>query len=306
MGKYLNKGGYPEVRPPVITIVGFPGSGKSSLAALFPNPVFIQTENSKTVFEQWPQDKSPFFMPQIPEPYFKDGKKISSYQVMLDQLQEIYDDDHDFQTLVIDTTSKFNYMCETEIVLFEGGDKSIQDCRGGFQKAYDRTSEMHREVIIKANKIRAKRNMTVVFLCHTDELKKKDSPDVTEQYTVYAMKMHKKCRDIYLAESDAVIYIKQSDTVTGVETDKKGKQIKSGRIKKSADRTLITSSDGVVGFVDAKNRALTMPTEIDFILDDQYKPWETKNPLFEYIPFFNGGNIKQEPQEPTTQEEENG
>ena len=29
---------------PVITIVGFAGSGKSSLAGLFPNPIFIQAE----------------------------------------------------------------------------------------------------------------------------------------------------------------------------------------------------------------------------------------------------------------------
>ena len=51
---------------PVVTIVGFVGSGKSSLAGLFPNAIFIQAENATSVFETMPEELQPAFFPQLP------------------------------------------------------------------------------------------------------------------------------------------------------------------------------------------------------------------------------------------------
>ena len=281
---YLDKATKPRIKPPLLTIVGFPAAGKSTLAALFPDPIFIQAEDSGTVFETWPEDKQPLLIKQLPEPNAQ--KNISPRQVIFDQLQEIYEADHNYQTLVLDTTTSLQALFESEVVKFDDPSKSIQDCLGGYQKAYDVIAGFHREIIQKCIKIRAKRDMSIVFLAHTEEQKRKSTPESADQYTVYGIRMHKKSRDIYLSECDAVIYIKQHETITGSEADKKGKQTKPGRIKKSADRVLITSADGVVGFIDAKSR-YSMPTEIDFVIEDQDKPWETVNPLLEFIPYFN-------------------
>ena len=294
MTDYISKATKPRIKPPMITLVGFPSAGKSTLAAMFPKPIFIQAEDSGTVFEIWPEDRQPLLLKQLPEANI--SYKISPRQVVFDQLQEIYEADHDYQTLVIDTTTSLQALFENELVRLENDEKSIQDCRGGFQKAYDVIAGYHKDIIQKCIKIRAKRNMTIIFLAHTDEYKRKNHPELPDQYTVYGMRMHKKSRDFYISECDAVIYIKQHESISGAQSDKKGNQTKSGRVKKSKDRTLITSSDGVVGFVDAKNRYF-MPTEIDFSLDDQYKPWESVNPLFEYIPFFNGGHVKEDAEE---------
>ena len=46
---------------PVITVVGFAGSGKSSLAGLFPSPIFIQAENATSVFETVSDELQPAF-----------------------------------------------------------------------------------------------------------------------------------------------------------------------------------------------------------------------------------------------------
>ena len=268
----------------MITIVGFPAAGKSTLAALFPNPIFIQAEDSGTVFETWPEDKQPLLLRQLPEPLAE--RNVRPKQVIFDQLQEIYESEHNYKTLVIDTTTSLQALFESEVVKFEDPCKSIQDCMGGYQKAYDVISGFHREIIQKCIKIRAKRDMSIVFLAHTEEQRRKSTPESADQYTVYGIRMHKKSRDIYLSECDAVIYIKQHETITGGETNKKGQQIKPGRIKRSLDRVLITSADGVIGFIDAKSR-YSMPTEIDFVIENQEKPWETVNPLLEFIPYFN-------------------
>lgn len=302
MSDYLSKATKPKIKPPMITLVGFPAAGKTTLAAMFPKPVFIQAEDSGTVFETWPEDRQPLLLKQVPESM--PDYKISPKQVVFDQLQEIFEADHDYQTLVIDTTTSLQALFENEIVRAENDERSIQDCRGGYQKAYDVIAGWHKEIIQKCLKIRAKRGMTIIFLAHTDEYKRKNHPELPEQYTVYGMRMHKKSRDFYISECDAVIYIKQHESVSGAQSDKKGVQIKQGRVKKSKNRTLITSSDGVVGFVDAKNRYF-MPTEIEFQLDDQYKPWETVNPLLEYIPFFNGGRVKEEAADEQDQEQDN-
>lgn len=291
MTDYISKATKPKIKPPMITLVGFPSAGKSTLAAMFPKPIFIQAEDSGTVFETWPEDRQPLLLKQIPES--NPDYKISTKQVIFDQIKEIYEADHDYKTLVIDTTTSLQALFENEIVRAENDEKSIQDCRGGYQKAYDVIAAWHKEIIQKCIKIRAKREMSIVFLAHTDEYKRKNHPELPDQYTVYGMRMHKKSRDYYVSESDAVIYIKQHESITGAQSDKKGNQTKQGRVRKSKDRTLITSSDGVVGFVDAKNRYF-MPPEIDWKLDDIYKPWESVCPLLEYIPYFNGGDVKKE------------
>lgn len=274
----------------------------TTLAAMFPKPIFIQAEDAGTVFETWPENRQPLLLKQIPEsnPYYK----ISPRQVIFNQLAEIFESDHDYETLVIDTTTSLQALFENEIVRLENDEKSIQDCRGGFQKAYDIVAGYHKDIIQKCLKIRAKRNMTILFLAHTDEYKRKNHPELPDQYTVYGMRMHKKSRDYYISECDAVIYIKQHESITGAQSDKKGNQTKQGRVKKSKDRTLITSSDGVMGFVDAKNRYF-LPTEIEWKLDDPYKPWESVNPLLEYIPFFNGGGVKVEVEETEAESEIN-
>ena len=57
---YMSQGTKAVIKPPILTIPGFPGAGKSTLAGLFPKPAFIQAEDSQTIFESVPGDKQPF------------------------------------------------------------------------------------------------------------------------------------------------------------------------------------------------------------------------------------------------------
>ena len=276
---YLSKVEKATIKPPMITIPGFPGAGKTTLAGLFPNPIFIQAEDAVTVFESLPIDNQPAFFPKLPKA--NKDKNISTKTVLLDQLRELATEDHNHKTVVFDTVTSLNFLLEQEVVeLWPGKDdsQSVQDAAGGFQKAYDIIANWHSEIIKACNFVREKKNMGIVFLAHTGDRKIKNHPELSGEYNVYGLNMHQKSEKIYINLSDAVLYLKQLEYTQGHESGKKGETIKRGRITRTSERILITASDGVIGYVNAKTR-YDMPLEIEV-------PKNT-NPILQYIPFYN-------------------
>ena len=260
---------------PVITIVGFPGVGKSTLAALFPNPVFIQAENASTVFESWDHESQPSFFPEIP--VANAARKVKPSESILAQLRELATEEHEFKTVVIDSITAMNILFEGEIVEFDpNGANNIGEAAGGYGKGFLALAGIHVKIRNACEFLRRK-GIAVVFLAHTGVVKMKNRPEAGE-YTAYTIDMHEKSRQIYIGSSDAVLYLKSRDFVMGHETDRKGQTTKFGRVSNTGERMLICSSDGTIGYVDAKNR-YNMPEEIDVP--------KGENPLVELIPFFN-------------------
>jgi hypothetical protein len=274
---YLQQAKKATPQAPVLTIVGFPGVGKSTLAALFPNPIFIQAENASTVFETWDADKQPAFMPELPPASQK--RNIKPSEALLAQLRELVTEEHDFKTVVIDAVTSLNNLFEQEVVEFDSNPDchDIGNAAGGFHKGYLVVAGMHAKIRNACEYLR-KRGIAVVFLAHTGVVKMKNRPDAGAEYTAYSIEMAEKSRHIYISSSDAVLYLKSRDFVMGHESNKKGQTTKFGRVSNTGERVLITSSDGTIGYVDAKNR-YAMPEEIEVP--------HGVNPLLNYIPFFN-------------------
>ena len=262
---------------PVITIVGFPGVGKSTLAAQFPSPIFIQAENASTVFETWAEENQPAFLPELPAPHR--GKQVKPSENLFAQLRELCTEEHDFKTVVIDTTTSLNSLIESEIVAFDNNPEcaDIGNAAGGFHKGFLVAAGMHAKIRSACEHLR-KKGITVVFLAHTGVVKMKNRPDSGNEYTAYSVDMPEKSRQVYVSTCDAVLYLKSKDFVMGHEENKKGQTTKFGRVSNTGERVLITSSDGTIGYIDAKNR-YGMPEEIPVELGE--------NPIMQYIPFFN-------------------
>ena len=260
---------------PVLTVVGFPGVGKSTLAALFPNAIFIQAENASTVFETWDEGKQPAFMPEVPSASLQ--RKTKPSEIILAQLRELVTAEHDFKTVVIDSITAMDRLFEQEVVEFDDkGATNIGDAAGGFHKGFLVVAGMHAKFRNACEHLRRK-GIAVVFLAHTGIVKMKNRPEAGE-YTAYSIDMPEKARHIYVSSSDAVLYLKSRDFVMGHEENKKGQTTKFGRVTNTGERVLICSSDGTIGYIDAKNR-YDMPEEI--VVD------KGTNPVIELIPFFN-------------------
>lgn len=275
---YLEKAAKPSIQAPVLTIVGFAGSGKTSLAALFPSPIFIQAENAASVFESWEEEKKPTLFPELPAPSLRTAAKPS--EIILAQLRELVTVEHDFKTVVIDAVTTLNTLFENELIEFDTNDASnIGEAAGGFGKGYLAVAALHYKIRNACEHLRRK-GIAVIFLAHSGIAKVKNRPDV-EAYSTWSLDMHEASRKIYVATSDAVLYLKSKEFVMGAEKDKKGNIRSYGKVTSTGERVLITESEGTIGYVDAKNR-YDLPKEIDVN--------KGENPLLELISFFKTTN----------------
>lgn len=261
-------------KAPIIVISGVGGSGKTTLAATFEKPIFIQCENAQTVFEDY-EDGPDFFPPIIP--YNKDKLKpsVPSEQIM-DQMRQLLTEKHDFKTLVFDTITAMSLMFEAEIIgKDETNPQSIVEANGGYGKAYHHLAQMHAEIMIACQALR-KRGITVVMLAHTGIIKMRNDPESAE-YTVYGLDLPEKSRSVYENHPSAVLYLKSKSVILGAEKDRQGRQTKPGKIRNTGQRILITSEDGVTGYKGAKNQ-YRMPQNLEVN--------EFENPIIEYISFL--------------------
>jgi hypothetical protein len=117
-----------------------------------------------------------------------------------------------------------------------------------------------------------------VFLAHIGVKKIRNRPDAAADYSVFSLDMDNQALSVYVSQSDAVLYLEKEEFVVGQETNKKGQTTKFGRVTQTGLRKLITTGDGMVGYVNAKNR-YNMPAELQVEMGT--------NPITQYIKFFN-------------------
>ena len=147
---YLEKVKKAAPQAPILTIVGFPKTGKTTLAGMFPSPVFIQAENASTVFEEWPESHQPSFFPQLPSA--KKDKGIKPSKILTEQLRELCTEDHQYRTVVVDSVTALNTLYEEEVVTYDENPncQDIGNAAGGFHKGFLVTAGMHAKVIMMA------------------------------------------------------------------------------------------------------------------------------------------------------------
>lgn len=201
-----------EMGAPRIVIYGVPGIGKSTLAANAPNPVFVQVEDGLGQLE------------------VAHGPLVDNYSQIKDQLQFFAEDDHDFETLVVDTIDALEPLIWDDVCKADGK-KSIEDF--GFGKGFMKAADEHRKVMRLINKCRD-RGMLTIMLAHSHVVKF-ESPE-SDAYDRYSLRLHKKAAAMWTDWADAVLFYNYSSKVVSAEGDRKRAVGKGERVLFTEER----------------------------------------------------------------------
>lgn len=236
----ITKGKTPK--PPIILLYGQEGVGKSTFAAKAPKTIFIPTEDGLNEIDchKFPVSKT--------------------YMDFKEKLFAILNEEHDFQTLAIDSISAaermlFRYICERY------GVNNILDAAGGYGKGYKEYAEEWMRIFEMLAEIRDRRQMSIILIGHCD-IVRVFSPRIG-QYDQFQPRLYKKAMDILVENTDGVFFAtrkirKQTEDAGFNKTESRTEAI--GR--DGGERIIITDGGGIDGPQIAKRRFEGLPQEL--------------------------------------------
>ena len=198
-------------RPIIVTLFSEGGLGKTTLAAMFPKPVFIRTEDGTASLVG--HDDALLF------PVAESSKDV------FDAIAALADGGHDRKTAVFDSVTQFEKIVTREIIDSEPNPKckNMAAAHGGYGKALGMLDAKHQELREAAGYLASACGMNVVFLAHAT-VEELELPDI-DKYSRYTVALHKNrqydCSHHYTNNADAVAFIRLRTNVRGTEGGKK-------------------------------------------------------------------------------------
>lgn len=195
----------PANRPPIITVCGDAGTGKTSLAATFPNPIVIRAEDG---LQSIPASRRPDAFPVL-----------RTADDVWPQLMALLQEDHDYKTVIIDSVSTLEQLFIRHVMESDGRAKSINQALGGYGAGIAAVAAMHQRVRKAAGLLNERKGMAVIFISHAD-LEAVRPPD-NDDYTRYSLRLMAKSLPPYVDDVDMVAFVRLVSALRGEEGDRK-------------------------------------------------------------------------------------
>ena len=245
----------PVDRPVLVTICGDSGMGKTTLAATFPKPIVIRAEDG---LQAIPADIRPDSFPVLSGP-----------EDLWEQCKGLINEQHDYQTLIVDSVTALERMFGQWVVDTDPNPKKprgLQQALGGYGAGRDAVGGMHQRLRKVAGILAEKRGMNTVFIAHADTTKIEPPDD--DAYMRYTLRLHEKSIPAYVDDVDVVGFLKLETFTTG--DGEKKKAISDGT------RILITYATAANVSKNRYGITAALPVELN------------KNPLIDYIQSLRG------------------
>jgi len=180
------------IKPPRIIIHGDAGIGKTTFAVCADSPVVIQTEDGLGSL-----DATAFPLAR-------------SFTDVMDALGSLYQEKHDFKTLVVDSLDWLEPMIWQEVCRTHGVD-SIEKMNYG--KGYVEALGIWRIFFNGITALRDDKGMTVVMIAHSEQKRVEDP--MLPAYDTHDLKLHKRAGALAEEFADVILFAAmQTNTVT--------------------------------------------------------------------------------------------
>lgn len=169
--------------PRRVLLYGVHGVGKSTFGAMAEKPIFIQTEEGINDLEV---DRFPL---------------ATRYGDVLNALSALYTEEHDYQTVVIDSLDWLERLIFAEVCA-KRGVESIEDI--GYAKGYVFALTQWREIFAGLDALRNERGMQVILIAHA-QIEKFANPE-TDTYDRYSPRLQKQASALVQEWCDEVLF----------------------------------------------------------------------------------------------------
>ncbi len=173
-------------KPRLILVYGPDGVGKSTLAAQSPKPIFLGTEHGTDQLD----------VTRFPQP--------KAWADVIDCIKALYVEEHDYQTLVIDSLDWLEPLIHKEICS-RYQVNSIEKAAQGYGKGYIEAQTEWERLISGLNVLRTSKSMNIVAIGHSDITTFED-PSSQNTYNRYQLKLHKRSSALWREYVDAVLF----------------------------------------------------------------------------------------------------
>jgi hypothetical protein len=251
----------PADRPVIMTITGEAGVGKTSLACTFPSPVVLQFEDG---LQSIPQADRPVA-----------SGVITSQETLFEWLAELYNEEHPYKTLIIDSVTAMDEVLKQAILDAETNDnkRNMASACGGFGKAYGVLANYHKSVRDWCQSLNTDKGMHIVLIAHSI-VENLDLPD-TDAYQRYSINLMKNkqgdCQKHWVDNVDVVAFMRLQTYLKG--NPEQGKQKATTDGKRTVDCRCNPANVSKNRFNIDKLLPFTLGT----------------NPFVDYIPSLKGG-----------------
>lgn len=188
--------------PPIIVLYGVDGVGKTSLAAEFPDALYLPTEGEKTpkgVVLQSPGT-------------------VTSYDELLDVIGELITEDHVHKTVIIDSLDGIEPLIQAATCKRIGAasiDDNAKDSPASYGRGF-READVEWNEYLSALSALSRRGICVVQLAHPGQINFKGP--LTDPYDRYEIKINKRAAALVREKADIVGFINYRIHLKSVET----------------------------------------------------------------------------------------
>lgn len=187
--------------PPRIVIHGQQKIGKSTFAAGAHNPIFLPLEDGLSGIET---NSFPL---------------LTSYAQVEEALVSLYKDEHDFGTVVVDSTDWLEPLIWAHVCQ-KNSWASIE--APGYGKGYVEANAVWRTFLDKLNTLRMERGMAVILIAHS-AVKRFEAPD-SEAFDRYELKMQKGALGLIVEWADAILFAQEE---TRIKKEQLGQNVRT-------------------------------------------------------------------------------